>query len=115
MAERLGTGPQNLAGRFDSACTLQIPSIMIKQENDSFNKGLNRVLPIHHEAVRDEIIYQLGLKNVVSYSVRRAGYVHYSPAERRCIEEVFAKYGVPSSDVWGEEQIYTCVKRHRTL
>jgi hypothetical protein len=67
----------------------------------AFKKGYNRIAAGDQLLFRKELMERMGIRGIVSFYVRMRGEIIPRVTEVEIIEELFAKYGVKKSEIWG--------------
>ena len=70
-------------------------------ERFSFQRGLNEAKGGDADTIKAEIIELLQLKSKSQWYQRLNGHVEPKVSEKEGIEEIFVKYGVKKSKIWG--------------
>ncbi|HCO18078.1 MAG TPA: hypothetical protein DIT39_00450 [Tissierellales bacterium] len=67
----------------------------------SFARGYARIPAGDQLAFRTELLEKLGYNNLASFYDRKNGKKEPKVSEKEIIEELFVKYGVKKSEIWG--------------
>ena len=67
----------------------------------AFSRGYKRIPAGDQLAFRQELLERLGYNNITSFYDMMRGEKEYKVTQIEVIEELFKKYGVKKSEIWG--------------